>query len=217
MKKLVISLVALSIFDISINAESYPAYGSNSYKAKHDVGYIDNREEMVNYGFQPEKGIYFGLAYSYVKDDADAIYLGQMYNGEITGNAATFIIGYNFYKNFAIEGRYNYIVDDLSYDVSGYSGTVDTDVSNISLFLKPQYSVNNINFYGLIGYGQVKADDISENDFQWGLGTSYYINSTTSIFVDYTSLYNEDVSLYGVSETDNVYAISFGFTFLIPN
>jgi len=216
MKKIVISIIAVVMLGINANAESYPAYGSNSYKAKHDSSYVDSSKSVEN-GFQPEKGIYFGLAYSYLKDDGDIAYLGQTYSGDITGNSATFAIGYNFHKNIALEARYYYVVGDLSYDVAGYSGDIDADVSSISLFLKPQYSIDNFNLYGLIGYGQVKADDASENNFQWGLGASYYINPTTSIFIDYTSLYSEDSSLYGISTSDDVNAISFGFTFLIPN
>jgi len=213
MKKITMSLAVLTILGVTAYAESYPAYGPNSYKAKHG----GNNGQTVANEFQPEKGMYLGLGYSYVKDDGDFTYQGQTYSGDITGNAANFIIGYNFHRNIALEARYYYIVGDLSYDIAGYSEDFDADVSSISLFLKPQYSINNFNFYGLIGYGQVKAEDSSENDFQWGLGASYYINPTTSVFVDYTSLYNEDNSLYGMSTSDDVYAISFGFTFLIPN
>jgi hypothetical protein len=213
MKKTLISLVTILALGTSVYAESYPAYGPNSYKAITE-GYTG--KDKGN-SFKPEKGIYFGLAYSYVKDDGDVDYQGQTYSGDITGNAATLAIGYNFHENFALEARYYYIVGDLSYDIAGFSGDLDVDVSSISLFFKPQYNIKNFNFYALIGYGQVEAESLSENDFQWGLGASYYINPTTSIFMDYTSLYNEDANLYGISASDNIYALTFGVTFQIPN
>ncbi|HFQ61010.1 MAG TPA: hypothetical protein ENK39_01750 [Epsilonproteobacteria bacterium] len=68
-------------------------------------------------------------------------------------------------------------------------------MSNIALYLKPQYALNQVTLYGLLGYGQVKLDDgatHSENSFQWGLGANFSATDTIDVFVDYTRLYDDN-------------------------
>ena len=132
-----------------------------------------------------DTNFYLGLGYSYIKMQDDTL------NNEITGDAITAIIGYNLHRHLALEGRYSATLGDLSTD----AGDQSWDMSNVALYLKPQYSINQIKLYGLLGYGQVTLDNgasHSEDGFQWGLGASFAATDTVEVFVDYTSLYDDD-------------------------
>jgi len=128
---------------------------------------------------------YVGLGYSYMKMDDDTL------NNDITGNAVTLLAGYKFHPYFSVEARYSATVNDL--DV--YGTDRNWDMSNIALYLKPQYAYNMVTLYGLLGYGEVTLDNgssHSEDGFQWGLGASYAATEAVDIFVDYTRLYDDD-------------------------
>ena len=127
---------------------------------------------------------YAGLAYSYMDMNDDTL------NTDITGNAVTFTAGYKFYQYLAIEGRYSLSVGDLDVDGTDMSW----DMSNVALYLKPQYTFDQVTVYGLLGYGEVTLDtgtSYSENGFQWGLGASFAATESVDIFVDYTKLYDD--------------------------
>ena len=128
---------------------------------------------------------YVGLGYSYVSMDNDTI------NDDITGNAVTLLAGYTFYPYLGIEARYTTTVSDL--DV--YGTDRNWDISNIALYLKPQYAYDQVTVYGLLGYGEVTLDNgpsHSEDGFQWGLGASYAVADNVDLFVDYTRLYDDN-------------------------
>ncbi len=127
---------------------------------------------------------YAGFGYSYMDMNDDTL------DTDITGNAVTFLAGYKFHQYLAIEGRYSLSVDDL--DVEGIDSS--WDMSNIALYLKPQYSFDQVTVYGLLGYGEVTLDTgttYSEDGFQWGLGASFAATENIEIFVDYTRLYDD--------------------------
>ena len=128
---------------------------------------------------------YVGLAYSYITMDNDRL------NDDITGNAVSLLAGYKFHPYFGVEARYSTTVGDL--DV--YGTDRGWDISNIGIYLKPQYDYNQIKLYGLLGYGEVTLDNgptHSEDGFQWGLGASYAVNDNVDLFVDYTRLYDDN-------------------------
>ena len=140
----------------------------------------DVMEETVSDNY-----FYAGLAYSYMDMNDDTL------NTDITGNAVTFLAGYKFYQYLAVEGRYSLSVSDL--DVDGTNK--NWDMSNVALYLKPQYAFNQVTVYGLLGYGEVTLDNgtsYSENGFQWGLGASYSATDAIDLFVDYTRLYDDN-------------------------
>jgi len=117
------------------------------------------------------------------------------------GNFA-FLAGYNFNQYIAVEGRYltTFTNEDL------------VEMSGWSLFVKPQYPVTeSISVYGLLGYGAVKMDQVSnltvnvdDTTFQWGLGASYDVADSFEVFIDYTSLANNMNGTYwtGALEVD---------------
>jgi len=128
---------------------------------------------------------YVGLGYSYVTMDNDTI------NDDITGNAVTLLAGYTFHQYLGVEARYTTTVSDL--DV--YGTDRNWDISNIAIYLKPQYAYDKVTVYGLLGYGEVTLDNgpsHSEDGFQWGLGASYAATENVDLFVDYTRLYDDD-------------------------
>ena len=140
----------------------------------------DVMEETVSDNY-----FYAGLAYSYMDMNDDTL------NTDITGNAVTFLAGYKFYQYLSVEGRYSLTVSDL--DVEGVDR--NWDISNVALYLKPQYSFDQVTVYGLLGYGEVTLDNgtsYSENGFQWGLGASYSATDAIDLFVDYTRLYDDN-------------------------
>jgi opacity protein-like surface antigen len=102
-------------------------------------------------------------------------------------------VGYNFNEYIALEGRFSQTLGDLSIDHAPDGG----DLSNIALYVKPQYMVGDrFTLYGLLGYGQVTFDsgisDQSEDGFQYGAGISMMATDSIGLYVDYTRLYDDD-------------------------
>ena len=156
---------------------------------------------------------YIGLAYSYVSAEID---------DTEKGNAYSLIAGYNFNQYIAIEGRYGQTfgdmdVSDVAYSLGNCVGDCEREVTYASLYLKPQYPVTeSFNIYALLGYGEVQARETSGNGFQWGLGANYEITENIGIFVDYTSLYNDDlddVVLPGYTFDSQITSTNVGLTY----
>jgi opacity protein-like surface antigen len=148
-----------------------------------------------------DNNFYVGLGYSFMKLNNDTA------DKKVTGNAITALAGYNFHKYFAVEGRYTATLGDLRANNTDNNW----DMSNLALFLKPKYAVNELTLYGLLGYGQVSLDDgtkYSEDGFQWGLGASYAATDLIDIFVDYTRLY-DDSGFDGLNPNDDFSSDSF--------
>lgn len=154
-----------------------------------------------------EDYFYLGLGYSYLQMNNAAA------AGDITGNAVTVLAGYSFNKYIALEGRYTATVGDLDVD----NGPDTGDISNIALYVKPQYSIDSFKLYALLGYGQVSYDngvtDYSEDGFQWGLGASFAATESIDIFVDYTRLYDDDNFDGLISQDITVDAVTVGVNY----
>ena len=100
-------------------------------------------------------GFYAGLGYSCLQmdiDEPEAIDIRSMFALSITA-------GYNFNEYFAIEGRYSASLGDLEVETWDTERDEAWDMSNIGLYLKPQYSIDSFTVYGLLGYGQLTLDD----------------------------------------------------------
>jgi len=106
----------------------------------------------------------------------------------------TFQAGYEFNKYIGVEGRYATSI--------AYEDVVE--MNGWSLFVKPQYPVTEaFDIYALIGYGGVQLEpasfasvDVDDSGFQWGLGLSYDVTQSVSVFFDYTSLAYDMEGLY---------------------
>jgi opacity protein-like surface antigen len=157
---------------------------------------------------------YVGLGYSCMQMGLDTPDLEVKSMLSLSATA-----GYNFNEYLAIEGRYTMNLDDLS--VKNWNTDVDRDwdMSNIALYLKPQYTMNNVSIYGLIGYGQTTLDDgtsYSEAGFQYGLGLSTNVTETVSLYVDYRRLYDDsdfDGSAVGRDVAVNSFTVGANYNF----
>jgi len=153
-------------------------------------GDIDPQEPEINLPEMMDETIsdnyfYAGLAYSHMRMDDDT------FNKKVTGNALTALAGYKFHQYLAVEGRYTATLGDLRANNTDN----DWDMTNIALYLKPQYALNQITLYGLLGYGQVDFDNgtsHTEDGFQWGVGGNFAASEMIDIFVDYSRLYDGD-------------------------
>jgi len=126
--------------------------------------------------------------------------------------------GYKFSPYLAIEGRYTASMGDITVDTRGIEVDVDSiDMSNIGLYLKPQYSINNFSVYALLGYGQVTIDDavsLSDSGVQYGVGLNTMVSDNISIFADFRRLY-DDSSFDGIEDdmVSNSYTIGINYHF----
>ncbi len=155
-----------------------------------------------------KNSFYVGVGYSYLSsnrtatiNEADNPNHGQVVrNTDSTANNLLLQAGYQFNPYLAIEGRYTMSIGDHALEHNHENGTkedINIDISNIAVYLKPSYPINDFSIYALIGYGQVKRDHNVEHHtwkgegFEWGLGVQYTIIEELAVFVDYTSWYDE--------------------------
>lgn len=138
---------------------------------------------------------------------------------EFSSVAVMLQLGYQLTDYLAIEGRYTKGVGDLEYD-HGITANpdyddYDGDFSNVGIYLKPMYSVEDFSVYALLGYGQVELTNIplggagisadrAESGFQWGLGASYDVSESVSVSVDYVRFYDDKGFDFRASTADIV-------------
>lgn len=133
-------------------------------------------------------GLYGGLAYSCIQITTNGPAM------EIMGSGLSALVGYNFHKNFAVEGRYTTTLGDVSVESKNIDEDKSWDMSNIAIYLKPQYKVGMVNIYGLVGYGQTTLDTsrtYSVDSLQYGAGLSADVSKNVEVFVDYRRLYDD--------------------------
>ena len=144
-----------------------------------------------------ESGLYIGVGISALK------LKDHFTDEEFTANGVMLQAGYQYNKYLAIEGRYSFHVGDVAYDKGKLKGVnyddYPTDFTNLGIYIKPMYSVDNFSAYALLGYGEVELTNIPQDDadrteagFQWGLGLGYDFHENVSIFVDYVRMYDDD-------------------------
>ncbi len=162
-----------------------------------------------------DSGFYIGAAYGYLTNTVD--YTGPVYdaNGNYAGQGSVNLLddshnefmidaGYKFNQYVAIEGRY-WFGADTTYTVDGQA--YDVSIDAWGLYVKPMYPVTDaFDVYALLGYGSTDAT-ISQkfanngynqwgtdslDGFSWGIGAAYSFTDNISVFVDYTSIYNDD-------------------------
>jgi len=213
MKNFTLSMIAVMAMSTSVMAEWYPANGPDSYSAIYGND---------SHSAQKNSGLYGGVGYSYINLNAQINEAGNTYEADVDGNALTLIGGYNLSKYFAIEGRYSYTLGNLNYDdTDGDSGDIHGDISNLAVYCKPMYSIDNASFYGLLGLGQVKLSDDnfssndSETNFQWGIGASFAVNNSINVFADYIRFHDstDGFGNAGANIDFLIDALSFGVTF----
>ena len=205
-KNLTLSLIAIVVLSSSAIAETYPAYGPDSYKALHDSDTTDTSEYKTQ-----NTGGYIGIGYSYVTTSVEGSTNQRDIAVEVNNNGLSILGGYIFNENFAIEGRFT----TWEYDL--YPGGDIFDIPNIALYLKPMYPIaSNVNVYGLIGFGHF-LDDYADDGLQWGIGGEFAINNDLYLFVDYTRLISDSETISQSGYTFDVDATLDAFTFGIKH
>ena len=107
-------------------------------------------------------------------------------------------IGIGLQAGYDIFGQDNWILGvEARY---GFVSLDTYDASYIAAYLKPQYKIDDLGVYGLIGYGRtdysVSGDfyggtltyDTSADDFTYGAGITYDVADNVEVFVDYIML-----------------------------
>ncbi len=128
--------------------------------------------------------------------------------------------GYQVNQYVAIEGRYSHDITDVEYDKGDTRNPnfddYDTDFTNIAIYLKPMYTMDDFTLYGLLGYGEtemtnlpyggprISADRV-ESGFQWGVGAAYNFNENISVFADYVNMH-DDNEFDGRASNSNIVA-----------
>jgi len=130
--------------------------------------------------------------------------------------------GYKFNPYLAVEGRYWIGLDE---DVGD---NTDLNVDTWGIYVKPMYPVTNaLDIYGLLGYADsdVELSDAGgsysppydTDGFSWGIGASYAFSDNLSVFVDYTSLFEDDNTLTidtaSIKFDDAITSWNFGVTY----
>lgn len=130
--------------------------------------------------------------------------------------------GYKFNPYLAVEGRYWFGLDQ---DVGD---NTDLSVDTWGIYVKPMYPVTSaLDIYGLLGYADSDVE-LSDSDgsysppydtdgFSWGIGAAYAFSENLSLFVDYTSLFDDDntfsIDTATVNFDDTITSWNFGVTY----
>ena len=163
-----------------------------------------------------------------VLEDAGAFYAGigagrlnvknNTSKEKIDATMVELSLGYQVSSYFAVEGRYafgfntEYDKGSVANPVQPYNGKV----SQWGIYFKPQYTFGDFGIYGLLGFGQVRLNDLLgdnavEEGFQWGLGGSYAVTEHWSLYGEYLWLYDDKGFDYAAKLADvKVNAWSFG-------
>ena len=162
---------------------------------------------------EEKSGLYAGLGISALSTREGSLdFFSEKSGQDRTGNLL-FMAGYEFNTYVAVEGRYStYIAEEdfLNSDTWG-------------IYLKPQYPVNeDFKLYALLGFGGMDAEgvngydvDVDDSGFQWGLGVSYAMTETVSVFLDYVSLASdmESNAFLGATPDVDSDALTLGVTY----
>ena len=136
-------------------------------------------------------------------------YAPLKFSGSDAGNTMTaspkvigLTLGYDLYKNVAVEGIYAFSAGDDTATLNGAATVAKLKVeSAYGLFVKPKTMLGvNFEVFGRLGYiykkvnvsGPGVSDSADGNGFAYGLGANYYFAPKTYVTVNYTNYYNKD-------------------------
>lgn len=125
----------------------------------------------VQKSITPPLGMYVGGGFTYANSECECKDLqttNGITQGKSQGETRGFNLkgGYEFNEYIGIEAKYLYTP----------WGDDDKALKHYGIYLKPNYAINeNLDLYGLLGYGKTKCDsqNINEKGFAWGLGGEY--------------------------------------------
>lgn len=173
-----------------------------------------------------DKGPYIGIAYGYENIQVDRI--NNITGGTLIDEKFGSIMldaGYKFNDNVAIEGRYWFGLSSNK-GLSWRNGIPsDITIDAWGLYVKPMYPVSSaFDIYALLGYGgmdttydipnggTLTSDNVS--GFSWGIGGEYTFSNNWALFVDYTSIIdNEDGNLDGIRTENTLDTVNIGVNY----
>jgi len=199
--KILISTIAL----LSITSNVVIAGGGDEFSPVEPTMSVPEKEVIIVNDNIKYDGFYLGGALSYLRMNEVV---------ESRGHAFTLLGGYYFSKYIGIEARYTTTLTDIEEDQGKVTVSVDKDLSNVGIYLKPIYNVTTgFSAYGLAGYGKAEIGELEESGAQWGIGTKYELSNGFGIFFDYMSFYEDDN--FGTIEADDVFfnSTNFGATY----
>jgi len=147
----------------------------------------------------------------------------ETYSGDEDYSAVMLQAGYKFNPYIAVEGRYWIGLDE---DIGNNE---DLNIDTWGIYVKPMYPVTEeFDIYALLGYadsdleisgagGGTYSPSYDMDGFSWGIGGAYAFTENLSVFVDYTSLYDDDNTITYVDGTEKfdekITSWNFGVTY----
>jgi len=173
-----------------------------------------------------DKGFYLGLGYGFLSADRTTRVPGVDNSfTQGTGDYDQIMLqaGYKFNSYVAVEGRYWLGLSDNAW--ATISNNLIQSVGEIDawgIYVKPMYPVTPaFDIYALLGYAKTdysitNGESGTPDGFSWGLGVSYEFSNNVAVYVDYTSLYDDDTTNaqgWRVDEEIDVTTIGFSYRF----
>jgi opacity protein-like surface antigen len=140
----------------------------------------------------------------------NALYLGGslgVYDELLDSSSAlgaSFHIGYDLMRYFAVEGNLGFAYDSYADNAEGISVDVDAVLSNASLYLRANAPFDEIKFFALVGASYVRMDanvdvnvdiqdfpvddfessiEIDETDLSYGAGVDFFATPNTALTI----------------------------------
>jgi len=155
MKKIIVSLITLAALTNTVYAG-----GKNLIEATSPVAVISTTIEPTPF--------YIGLGLLWAGMSRDCACVGGNVKETTYGAIVRAGYEYNQYIGVEVRGLYSSIEKDIA------------TTQHYGIYLKPMYPVSeNINVYGLLGYGKTKLECVvdtlsyDKNGFSWGVGLEY--------------------------------------------
>jgi hypothetical protein len=159
-------------------------------------------------------GFYIGGGYAYttVEFSASSDWL-DLPTFDADTDSVILLAGFDFNDYIGVEGRYYWnITSGVKYEYSPFGLLDDYEAQSLALYAKPQYNLDVISFYALLGFTMnsytALAQSGDETIFSWGLGGKLILTESFGIFVAYTDLGEGDVIL-----TTGLSSWNFGLTY----
>ena len=164
-------------------------------------------------------GLYIGAGYASTSIDFSAAsdFLELPALDSVT-DSLVFLAGIDFNEYLGIEGRYYWNISSTVIEgasIAGISGVFDDyKAESFALYVKPQYSLDIVSLYALLGVAMNDYSVLTQSDsdtlFSWGGGARLNFSESFGIFVDYTDLGEGDTLLSTGLSSWNV-GLSFKF------
>ncbi len=174
-----------------------------------------------------KSGFYVGAGYSALADEFSESGYGVTFSDTYNYNEFMIDAGYNINEYVAVEGRYWFGFNNTNnvFDGDGYLFSSEDSADAYGVYVKPQYPVTTeLNVYGLLGYANTEFtfngivnDNIELDGFSWGLGADYAVTPCVSVFIDYVSLYDDEVNVLTNYDTivfeDRIDTVNLGINY----